>query len=543
MFERALVYQLAGGLIVCAAVFVWWRFFPERLEAFRVWLSRLSRRRLAIVLVASFLGPGIRLAILPYFPAPDPIIADEFGHLLVADTLLAGRLANPPHPYWRHFDVPHVLQRPAYAAKYPLGIGASLAVGKMLAGSHWFGVWLAMVFCCGAMAFLFYRYLPAPAAAAGSLLFSIRFGLDSYWVNSYWGGAVAAGAGALALAALPSLLGRGRKRAAVVVVASWSVAWIVRPFEAALLGLVIAAAMLLQLARKWRSAERGSLLRCIVVLAAGVAVCLGIVAMHNHSVTGSALKFPFQLHAEQKIYHRGFVWEDNRERPEGAERIPVVSMLIDDYPDVWIFYLGVPLTLPSLLGLRYLLVRSRTRWLVLILMGALCWSFLYPWCLPHYIAPYACLIFLPAPAGLYQLSKWRLRGAPAGLVVAAVCVFGAIYPACSLRGTRSLVDSGMHNTPRSQFEERLVEAGGKHVVFVYYPEGYRSNYRWHYNTARIDSAPVVWARDLEAERNADLLDYFGDRHAWQVRAIDSPVLEPYRPMNQADPVASPANLR
>jgi hypothetical protein len=51
----------------------------------------------------------VRLAVLPWRPPPEPWVPDEFGHLLVADTLLAGRLANPPHSLWRHLETIYVL--------------------------------------------------------------------------------------------------------------------------------------------------------------------------------------------------------------------------------------------------------------------------------------------------------------------------------------------------------------------------------------------------------------------------------------------------
>ena len=85
---------------------------------------------IALIFTAALLPAGWRLALLPWRPVPEPKIHDEYGHLLVADTLTSGHLANPPHPLWRHLDTIYVLQHPTYASIYPIGQGAILAAGK-----------------------------------------------------------------------------------------------------------------------------------------------------------------------------------------------------------------------------------------------------------------------------------------------------------------------------------------------------------------------------------------------------------------------------
>ena len=51
---------------------------------------------------------------------------------------------------------------------------------------------------------------------------------------------------------------------------------------------------------------------------------------------------------------------------------------------------------------------------------------------------------------------------------------------------------------------------------------------WVFNGAEIDSAKVLWARELNAAQNAALVRYFHDRTIWLVDPdIDNTDLQPY----------------
>jgi hypothetical protein len=101
------------------------------------WFRRLAEKTGWCMLLLAILPVTLRLLLLPHHPMPVPDIYDEFGHLLVADTLRHFRLANPSHPMRRFFETFFVLQEPTYSSIYPIGQGLVLAIGRMIFGYPW----------------------------------------------------------------------------------------------------------------------------------------------------------------------------------------------------------------------------------------------------------------------------------------------------------------------------------------------------------------------------------------------------------------------
>jgi hypothetical protein len=507
-----------------------WRRFAQWERVF----ARFAAHRRLAVLAAGALPVLMRLALLPVLPIPQPYIPDEFGHLLLADTFASGRLTNPTHPMWRYFETLYVFHQPTYTSLYPVAQGLFLAASMALGAHPWLGVCLSMGLMCAALAWMLQGWLPLKWALLGALLAGLRLSFSTYWMNSYWGGAVSALGGALLAGALPRLLRRPCVRDAVIGSLGVAILSQSRPFEGALLTGAVGGVVLYALARNRQ-------IRVLaVVLAAGLIIGAG--TMHyNWRVTGDPWLWPYQWHqriygtpqnlrgsapiltasrlpsqsdAAQKDILQNFQWQLGLFQAQATAK--GLTAALPEKADVfWDFYLQPIFSLP-LLFLPFTWRRRQVRFALLAVGFVLAAGFvLYPFFFPHYAAPtYGLLLFLVlegarqmrvARAGLF---RWWLIGAAVSCV--SLVLGSALAADFVVRA----------ETPRSQIEQQLKSRGGKHLVLVHYTEAHNYHHPWIYNAADIDREPVVWAREMSEEPMAPLLKYFSGREVWRVTVGD-----------------------
>lgn len=511
-------------------------------------LARLARRRKRAILVSALVPMALRAALLPLFPVPAPQIHDEFSFLFAADTLTHGRLANPPHPFWAHFETMHILAHPMYVSAFPIAQGFALAAGRWIFGNPWAGVWLSGGILCGTICWMLQGWLPARWALLGALLVTLRIGVSSYWMNSYWGGFVPAIGGALLLGALPRVMRGPRWAHALIMGAGFSILAHSRSFEGAVFGLGVSAPLLVWLGRRKGKDRTAALRQFVVPLAAALAVLAAGTGYYFWRATGKPWLPPYVLYRDSMTVVPHFVFEkptpaplyNNRPMWDFYVNWEMLSYLASMHTaqDVWIktqaywrFYIGPLLTIP-LLGVFFL--RKRLRWLLwLAAFFAVAALLFQVWHNLHYAAPATGLAILLIVLGLRRLRMWRAAGRPLGLILAR-----AIPVACAAMLVLQIVagpapvsqssETGWRwpragCTGRVQIARQLQATGGKHLVFVRYSPVYHDpGIEWVYNEADIDNAPVVWARELDAPDNQSLMRYFQHRQVWVVEPDSVP---------------------
>jgi hypothetical protein len=518
--------------------------------------SQLARQRMLSVVAVGLLALALRAALLPVLPIPEPIVHDEFAYLLAADTYAHGRLTNPTHPMWVHFESFGIIQQPSYQCIAQPAQGMILAAGKILFHHAFWGVWLAAGVMCAAICWMLQGWLPPRWALLGALLAVLRFGTLTYWTNSYWGGTAGAIGGALVLGALPRIKSSQRIRDALLMGLGLAILANSRPYEGFVFSLPVAVLLFAWMLGKHGPALKTSFPRVIVPLCLVLAATMAGIGYYCWRVTGSPFRMPYQV--EKQTYGAApyFLWQPMAPLPlhhhavmrDMYIKLPQVyrfarsplGLLAKAYR-VWSFYLWPALTFPLFMllvalpyGFSWRHIRRRTRFLLLIFVTVLAGLALETFYEAHYASPLTGVILAFVLLALRQLSLWRFRGKRSGLflvrAIPVICVAMFVLRAGAgplhIPLTESYVpawyQSGPKSFGRAAILRRLQQLPGRQLVIVRYQPGRNPFEEWVYNEADIDRAKVVWARDVNPVENEELIKYFKGRRLWLLEPDETP---------------------
>jgi hypothetical protein len=541
------------GLVLVAALLAFTapelgsRWFAHAEQAF----AKLARRRGMAVLVTGLTALALRVALLPILPIPKPGVHDEFSYLLMADTFAHGRLTNPTHPMWVHFETFHVIQKPTYASMYFPAQGLFLAAGQVIFHHPFWGVWLSAGLMCAAICWMLQGWLPPFWALLGGFLAVIRLATFSYWVTTYFGGSVAALGGALVLGALPRIKRHQRLRDVVLMALGLALLASSRPYEGFFFALPVAVAFSLWISRRGDDLTQ-ALRKVVFPLALIMSVTATIMLYYFWRVTGSPFRTPFFVNLSTYDPVPYFPWESVKSWPVYHHEImrrfytgwlldyyqigrshPIVAALVKAVT-FFFFYLGPLFTIPIMMlgmvlprGFSVKNISRRTRFLLLVTLVSFVGMLLPVFFNPHYAAPITCVIYAMLLSALQRTRHWRWRGKPTGLALtrAVPTVAVLLLLTCTGGSFLQIHDNPVPQTWCSPYEQgwdrpriqaQMEKLPGRHLLLVRYSPKYDPRGSWVANGADIDGSKVVWANDMGPQQNQELIEYFKDRKVWLV---------------------------
>jgi hypothetical protein len=390
------------------------------------------------------------------------------------------------------------------------------------------------------------------------VLAALKFGIANYFINSYWGGAMAAIGGALVLGALPRIARRPAARDALILGLGVALLANSRPYEGFLFCIPAAVYFLWWLVGKanGRAAMRDRFKRIVVPLGAILLLTAAFMAYYNWRLTANPLLFPHSLNTRTYESAALFLWQHPR------AQLHYHNEQFEDFYNNWEpnFYDNSWHDVREVTAQKFILCGSTYVWWgALLLLPALpcvfvdrklrlpLAAFLFVvagflvviWSGPHYVAPVACVIILFLVQAIRHLRTIRFRGRPVGASLARAAILLLVVDCVSAAAQRScdpVYWTCTGDSSRVAVIEKLSRLPGKHLVVVrYQEEEHNLHDDWVFNGAEIDSAKILWARDTTAEQNASLFAYFKDRQIWLIEPDqDNTKLLPY-PLSSSSP--------
>jgi len=517
----------------------------------RRWIAWFVEHLYAIV--PGIVGFAVAMSIA-FSRWPEPYMHDDFGNLLVASTLLEGRFSNPVPAAWQSLETFHVILQPTYASKYPIGLGAMMALGKLGFGTCAAGLWLCAGLASWSIAWMVAGHLPRRWAAFAGLFAATHPYWQNGWSQEYTNGWLSVAGVSMVLGGLLRVRRIARGDHSHMQRASSAIAMIglgcalnlfSRPFEGGvvcgLLGLLCIPTWIsrqLYLVRSfWSSAVGGTM-----ILVAGIVVQLCL----NQAITLKWHQLPYQLHElqygvapvliwqkphepslghrfeEQRRFHRGWSMDAYRTTASWHGYLRMLQRRLIYLANHWGNFLAF-----APIGLVFL-PKERRHWIgfVGVLPVALLVINCIPWCVPQYVSPLipiALFVGCCSTRGLLRrIAKKAVSIPDSRPVFLESIVFGVVlWMQCtSLFGialARSQCGPGWETTwseRRAAILKDLQLQAGNDLVLVRYSPDHDVLNEWVFNHADVSNAEVVWARWGSDALNKNLLKNYPGRRHW-----------------------------
>ena len=283
---------------------------PQAFAAVERFGARLAEQKRLCIILLAITPIVLRLALLSTTPIPFPRAHDEFSYLVAADTFSHGRLTNPPHAMQFYLDTFHINQQPTYMSMYPPAQGVVLAVGEIL-GNPWYGILIAIAIMSGAILWALQGWLPPRWALLGGILAVFHLAISTYWINSFWGGEVAATGGALVFGALPRIMRSARTRDALILGLGHQILTNSRPFEGFMFCVPVFVTLLVWLVRRQGRSLQTAFSHVVFPFSAVALASLCLVGYYNFRLTGHPTLFPEDLR-QNPLCHSAVCVEKSR---------------------------------------------------------------------------------------------------------------------------------------------------------------------------------------------------------------------------------------
>ena len=137
---------------------------------------------------------------------------------------------------------------------------------------------------------------------------------------------------------------------------------------------------------------------------------------------------------------------------------------------------------------------------------------------PHYAAPMTVLIAMLLAQLLRRMFASRLafvRGAAIAVIALSIAGFAIGFAPATRQGRI------VWHLERDRVQQQIAQTPGNHLVFMRYGPNHNAHNEWVFNEADIDSARIVWARDMGDAKNRELIEYYkGGRQVWMIEMND-----------------------